>query len=185
MCKEEDQTYFHWGDQWLMSGRWESVIVMLSQFLWSSMTWLFHQLVLLKRERILGWKYRAFTLKRQRSRISSWSKARLSDSIWNQSTNQLKVSVHIPDKQLTDTGPTTGLRLNWIEGYRPTTLLNCKLLPKPDFIEGQGFKLQENSWKRKKLNWLKTIVKVPGVVAINRVQVVELYSPERVNKVAK
>ena len=44
---------------------------------------------------------------------------------------------------------------------------------------------EEESWKKKKLNWLKTISKVPGVVPISKVQVVELYSPERVNKVAK
>ena len=35
------------------------------------------------------------------------------------------------------------------------------------------------------MNWLRTISKIPGVTPINRVQVVELYSPERVNKVAK
>ena len=43
----------------------------------------------------------------------------------------------------------------------------------------------DKSWKKKKLNWLRTINKIPGVTPINRVQVVELYSPERVNKVAK
>ena len=50
-----------------------------------------------------------------------------------------------------------------------------------DKEEEQGGK----AWKRKKLNWLKTIAKVPGVVPVSKVQVVELYSPERVNKVAK
>ena len=43
----------------------------------------------------------------------------------------------------------------------------------------------EKSWKRKKLNWLKVVARVPGVVPISRMQVVELYSPKRVNKVAK
>ena len=43
----------------------------------------------------------------------------------------------------------------------------------------------ERNWKRKKLNWLKSIAKDPGVVPVSRVQVVEIYSPERVNKVAK
>ena len=43
----------------------------------------------------------------------------------------------------------------------------------------------EKSWKKKKLNWLKTVSKTLGVVPVSRVQVVELYSPERVNKVAK
>ena len=42
-----------------------------------------------------------------------------------------------------------------------------------------------NNWKKKKLNWLKSIAKTPGVVPIGRVQVVEVYSPERVAKVAK
>ena len=39
--------------------------------------------------------------------------------------------------------------------------------------------------EKKKLNWLRKISKVPGIVPISRVQVVELYSLERVNKVAK
>ena len=43
----------------------------------------------------------------------------------------------------------------------------------------------ERNWKKKKLNWLKSISKIPGVVPIGRVQVVEVYSPERVTKVVK
>ena len=35
------------------------------------------------------------------------------------------------------------------------------------------------------MNWLKSISKIPGIVPIGRVQVVEIYSPERVAKVAK
>ena len=43
----------------------------------------------------------------------------------------------------------------------------------------------EKNWKKKKLNWLRAIARVPGVVPISKVQVVEIYSPERVAKVAK
>ena len=42
----------------------------------------------------------------------------------------------------------------------------------------------ERTWKKKKLRWLKTIAKIPEIIPISKVQVVELYSPERVNKVA-
>ena len=38
--------------------------------------------------------------------------------------------------------------------------------------------------EKKKLNWLRAIAKVPGG-PISKVQVVELYSPERVNAIAK
>ena len=43
----------------------------------------------------------------------------------------------------------------------------------------------EKSWKKKKLNWLKKVSKIPGVVPVSRVHVVEIYSPDRVNKVAR
>ena len=42
----------------------------------------------------------------------------------------------------------------------------------------------ERSWKKKKLRWLKTIAKITEIVPISRVHVAEIYSPERVNKVA-
>ena len=51
-----------------------------------------------------------------------------------------------------------------------------------DEVDGEQ---EEKSWKKKKLNWLRTIAKAPGLTPISKVQVVELYSPERVNKVAK
>ena len=35
----------------------------------------------------------------------------------------------------------------------------------------------ERNWKKKKLNWLKSIKKIPGVVPIGRVQVAGIYSP--------
>ena len=35
------------------------------------------------------------------------------------------------------------------------------------------------------MNWLKNIKKIPGIVPISRVQVAEIYSPERVTTLAR
>ena len=51
--------------------------------------------------------------------------------------------------------------------------------------EAQEEDQSERGWKKKKLHWLRTISKILELIPVGRVQVVEMYSPERVNKVAR
>ena len=56
---------------------------------------------------------------------------------------------------------------------------------KRNLDEGKEDDKGDRNWKKKKLSWLRTISKIPGVTPISKVQVVEIYSPERVCKVAE